>query len=86
MKKYISPILKGFLSAYSLSVCFHAPISREFFTDSADYFTASVYELLGEYSFPLFLIWIATTVLFILLGRKGYGYSSLFQKDKVKNI
>ena len=84
MKKYISPILKGFLSAYSLSVCFHAPISREFFTDSADYFTASVYELLGEYSFPLFLIWIAATVLFILLGRKGYGYSSLFQKGQSK--
>lgn len=84
MKKVISPILKGFLSAYSLIVCFHAPLSRAFYTDSADYFTASVYELLGEYSFPFFLIWILAVVLFILLAKKGYGITSLLNKEHRK--
>jgi hypothetical protein len=81
MKKYLSPLLKGFLSAYSLSVCFHAPLSRAFYADSADYYTASVYELLGEYSFPFFLIWALCAVIFLFLAKKGYSVNALMQKD-----
>ena len=64
MKKYISPVISGYLSAYGLCVVYHAPLLKENFEEGVDYITASVYELLGDYSFSFFLIWLLCTAVF----------------------
>ncbi len=54
--KIILPIL-ALLAAYALTAEFHAPFSGNHFETTIDYAIASVYELLGEYSFSFLLIW-----------------------------
>ena len=51
MKKYFSAVFFGFLSAYSITVSFHFPFQPENFPETVDYITASIYEILGQYSF-----------------------------------
>ena len=86
MKKYLSPALTGLLSAYALCACFHAPLNRAFYGETADYLTASVYELLGEYSFALPFIWLLCAALFYVLARKGYSFSALLRKPNKGNF
>lgn len=58
MKERISSIIKSFLTAYALTVTFHAPIPAEYYADKIDFIIASVYELLGTYNFTFILIGI----------------------------
>ena len=74
MKKILSPVITGFLSTYALMISFHAPLHREYFSEFTDYFTASVYEILGSYSFVFFCLWILLTAALYLLSLRGFTF------------
>ena len=84
MKKYILPVLSGFISTYSLLMVFHAPLKREFFEEATDYYTANIYELLGEYSFLSLIVFAFCLFLFLFLQKKGFGLTDLFRHAKEK--
>ena len=86
MKKYISPVISGYLSAYGLCVVYRAPLLKENFEEGVDYITASVYELLGDYSFSFFLIWLLCTAVFFLFSKNGYSLKKLIASDGKKSI
>lgn len=84
MKKYVLPILSGFISTYSLLMVFHAPLKREFFEEATDYYTANIYELLGEYNFLSLIVFALCLFLFLFLQKKGFGLTDLFRHAKEK--
>ena len=84
MKKYLPACVAGFLSAYSLSVSFHAPFLKEQFSETVDYYTSSVYELLGSYHFLFLVFWLLATLLFAVLTQKGYAVIPLWEKKSAK--
>lgn len=84
MKKYFSAVFFGFLSAYSITVSFHFPFQPENFPETVDYITASIYEILGQYSFSFILIWLLCIGFFVYIDKKGYSVLNLFSKDRGK--
>ena len=83
MKKYLPACISGFLSAYSLSVSFHAPFLKEQFPETVDYYTASVYELLGSYHFLFLVFWLLAALLYIVLTKKGYSVLPFGEKKNI---
>ena len=84
MKKYVLPVLSGFISTYSLLMVFHAPLKREFFEEATDYYTSNIYELLGEYNFLSLIVFAFCLFLFFFLQKKGFGLTDLFRHAKEK--
>lgn len=58
MRKNLICFLKSFLTAYALSVSFHAPLRATAYETTLDYVIASVYELLGSYDLKFILLFI----------------------------
>ena len=86
MKKYFSAVFFGFLSAYSITVSFHFPFQPENFPETVDYITASIYEILGQYSFSFILIWLLCIGFYILIDNiniKLYIIRNIFLKLKL---
>ena len=63
------------MGAYALCIDFHAPLIREHYKEITDYFTASVYELLGTYRFSFLLMWFVTTFALLFLSAKTESLS-----------
>ena len=84
MRKYFPAILFGFLSAYSITVSFHFPFHPEAFSETVDFITASVYELLGQYSFAFAAVWLLCIVFYLLLDKKGYSFLDLLSNKNGK--
>ena len=63
-------LIAAFLSAYALSVTFHAPFARFHFEGGVDYVIASVYELLGDYNFSFLLLLVLCGVYYSFLEEK----------------
>lgn len=70
MSKKIAPWIKGFLSAYSMRAVIGVALKAEWYSEKTEYYTSSVYELLGEYDFVFLLLWIACSVFFIYFAGK----------------
>ena len=58
MRNSLKCLLKSFLTAYALSVPFHAPLQPWAYETGLDYVIASVYELLGSYDLKFILLFI----------------------------
>lgn len=58
MRKNLICFLKSFLTAYALSVSFHAPLKAAAYETILDYVIASIYELLGSYDLKFILLFI----------------------------
>ena len=86
MKKILSPVITGLLSTYALFIPFHPPVFRAYFGEFTDYFTASVYEILGSYSFSFVLVWILLSVAFFLLAKRGYSFFAVSRNDGRKSM
>ena len=56
MKKYVSLGLWGLLGAYAVLNQLHMPPDPALYPERANYLSACVSELLGDYSFPLLLL------------------------------
>ena len=85
MKKIVQLALKGFLTAYALTVEFHLPLVSWHYENTQDFLIASVYELLGKYNFMFLLIWILAMAFYHLFEDKvmakkntSYGLASFF--------
>ncbi|MDE6168968.1 MAG: hypothetical protein K2G28_10985, partial [Acetatifactor sp.] len=63
-------LIAAFLSAYALSVTFHAPFAWFHFEEGVDYAIASVYELLGDYDFSFLLRFVLCGVYYGFLEEK----------------
>ncbi|MBR4582051.1 MAG: hypothetical protein IKO32_12535 [Lachnospiraceae bacterium] len=85
MKKYVLPVISGFLSTYSLLTIFHAPLKREFFEESTDFLTANIYDVLGEYSFLALIVFSLCLFLFLYLQKKGYSHAALLAHPKKRH-
>ena len=86
MKKYVSPILSGFLTAYALLVGFHAPLIRDYYDEGVDYITTSVYELLGSYSFVFLPVFILCFAAFVFFSKKGYSVKDIIKTNGKKAL
>ena len=64
MKKYVSFGLWGLLGAYAVSNKLHMPPDPALYPERANYLSACVSELLGDYSFPLLLLALALAFFF----------------------
>ena len=84
MKKYLPACIAGFLSAYSVTVSFHAPFLKEQFAETPDYITSSVYEILGSYNFLFLFVWIFCALILALLLKKGYSPLPMWKKGETK--
>lgn len=58
MRKSLICFFKSFLTAYALSVPFHAPLQAAAYETTLDYVIASIYELLGSYDLKFILLFI----------------------------
>ncbi len=67
MAKKIMPWIKGFLTAYAMRAVINAPLKAEWYEDKADFFTNSVFELLGRYDFVFLFFWIVCAVFFLYM-------------------
>ncbi len=81
MKKYVSFGLWGLLSAYAVLNKLHMPPDPALYPERANYLSACVSELLGDYSFPLLLLALVLAFFFayseeVLSGRPATGPAS----------
>ncbi len=73
MTKRLSVFIKAYLSAFAITVKFHAPLEMADYEDRLDFIIASVYELLGEYQFSLLLVFGLCCFLYWHMERAGCG-------------
>lgn len=66
--KRLLPWIKGFLSAYGMRAVIDTALRPEWFAEKTEYYTESVYQLLGYYDFVFLLLWIVCSVFFIYMS------------------
>jgi len=71
--------IKAFLTAYAFLTVFHVPLVREHY-EIADFITASVYELLGEYNLIFVIVFALLAYFYHRAGKtaKGNGILAVF--------
>lgn len=80
MRKSLICLCNSFLTAYALSVSFHAPLNPAAYETTPDYVIASIYELLGSYDLKFILLFMFCIWFYRQVNNKSTSDSALSVK------